>query len=208
MGQRYKMDSDPHGYCIIFNNEFTGEKKRNGTNRDREALKDLFKHLNYKVIVEENQSAFEMSSHLFQINRKQENEYFDSFVCCFLSHGDENGIWGNDFQSSLQYTTIWSLFGDANSTLRNKPKIFVVQCCQTPAKSRLTVADQRADTVQMDIDNNSLDNNQSDVDSNSFNDVPQEREIKFDQGLGTHHADILFIYASVPGELFFIEGFY
>ena len=178
------MDSDPHGHCIIFNNTFTGNKHRTGTCKDCNEIKELFEDLKYKVSVKENLSANQMFDHLSDINKDEKNQRFDSFVCCFLSHGDENSIHGHDGKSSLKYTDIWSLFGQESSTLHNKPKVFIIQSCQTAVT---TIADQRTSTEKMDVE------------------VPN---VKFDQGLGTDHADILFIHASVPGKLFHMSAFY
>ena len=189
MTSRYEMKSDPHGICIIFNNQFAGGNIRKGTGKDRNELKSLFRSLRYKVIVEENKSAYEMYSILKQQNVSSDNERFDSFVCCFLSHGDYNSIHGNDDMFSLSYTAIWSLFGEESSTLRNKPKIFIVQSCQTAVTSTLTAAGCST----------------TGTDSSSFHssrDVAvQELKIEFDQSLETEHADIVFIHSSVPGKL-------
>ena len=193
----YEMDCYPHGFCIIFNNS-SGSKPRPGTGKDRCKLKELFKYLKYEVITEENKSADEMFNILTQINQDPKNQTFDSFVCCFLSHGDGNSIHGCDGKSSLPYTTIWSVFGKECSTLRNKPKIFIIQSCQTAATARLTIADQEMGTKKMDVDSNLTDSMET-----HDGEVPN---IKFDQGLGTDHADILFIHASVPGKLFHMSS--
>ena len=176
MTSRYEMKSDPHGICIIFNNQFAGGNIRKGTGKDRNELKSLFRSLRYKVIVEENKSAYEMYSILKQQNVSSDNERFDS-------------IHGNDDMFSLSYTAIWSLFGEESSTLRNKPKIFIVQSCQTAVTSTLTAAGCST----------------TGTDSSSFHssrDVAvQELKIEFDQSLETEHADIVFIHSSVPGKL-------
>ena len=138
-----------------------------------------------------------MFDRLTQINKDQNNHHFDSFVCCFLSHGDENSIHGHDGKSSLKYTAIWSLFGQESSTLRNKPKVFITQSCQTVVTA---IADQRTSTEKMDVDSNLC----YSIETHDVK-VPN---VKFDQGLGTDHADILFIQASVPGKLFHISAFY
>ena len=192
------MDSNPHGICIIFNNYFTGGESREGTGKDRNQLKSLFKSLKYKVRVEENKSAYEMLCLLREQNINPDNEVYDSFICCFLSHGDELSIHGNDDSGRIAYAAIWSLFGEESSTLRNKPKIFIAQSCQTPVMPRLNVADKRTDNVKAV--------SSTDIDSNSFDsrrdDTIQDAKIEFDQGLETLHSDILFINASVPGKLF------
>lgn len=184
MTSRYEMNSDPHGICIIFNNQFAGGNYREGTGKDRNELKSLFRSLRYKVIVEENQSAHQMYTILNQQNVNSDNEHFDSFITCFLSHGNNHSIYGNDM-SSLSYTAIWSLFGEESSTLRHKPKIFIVQSCQTA----VTSADSTTDT-----DSSSFDSSQG------F--AVQELKIEFDQSPETEHADIVFIHSCVPGKLF------
>lgn len=60
----YEMDCSPHGYCIIFNNPFNGDRRRTGTGKDCHVLKELFKELGYKVIIIENKNAEEMLHHL------------------------------------------------------------------------------------------------------------------------------------------------
>ena len=182
----YEMDCDPHGCCIIFNNSF-GPRLRPGTGKDLNELKELFKYLKYEVIIEEDKSADEMFNILTQINQDSKNQNFDSFVFCFLSHGDGNSIHVYDGKSSLPYTTIWSVFGKEHSTLRNKPKIFIIQSCQTAATARLTITDQETGTKKMDVDSNLTDSMET-----HDGEVPNT---KFGQGLGTDHADMFFVHA-------------
>ena len=73
--------------------------------------------LKYKVRTEENKNASEMLSILNEINMDEKNKDYDSFVCCFLIHGVEAGIRGNDYESILYYREIWSLFGEKQSYL-------------------------------------------------------------------------------------------
>ena len=194
----YKMGSDPHGYCIIFNNSFTEGKRRKGTCKDSYEIKKLFKDLKYTVIILENFSAKEMLNYLIQINKDEKNQCFDSFICCFLSYGDENTIHGHDGKSSLPYTAIWSLFGQESSTLRSKPKVFITQSCQEAVTPRLTIGDQRVGTEKVYA------NSRYNMETHDVKGLNTE----FDQGLGTDHADILFIKASVPGKLFHMSAFY
>ena len=192
----YNMDCDPHGYCIIFNNSFDGPKRRKGTGKDRNEITGLFRKLKYEVKFEEDKNADEMLKCLSQINEDQKNKYFDSLICCFLSHGDENSIHGNDGKSSLPYSAIWSLFGQEKSTLRDKPKVFITQSCQTAVTTR----SKDNQNEKMDIDSNLCDSMET-----CNVEVPK---MKFDQGSGTDHADMLFIHASVPGKLFHMSVFY
>ena len=189
----YEMDFNPHGNCVIFNNSFNWGKHRAGTGKDCFLLKESFRSLKYKVKVIENSTANEMHKQLIQENISQENKNCDSLVVCILTHGDKNSIHGNDGKSSLPYTTIWSTFGQENSTLRNKPKIFITQSCLTEVTTRL-------DTDKMNTNSNLCDAMKT-CDAEASN-------IKFDQSMGTDHADIFFVHASVPGKLFYMSVFY
>ena len=207
MAFRYKMDSNPHGVCIIINNYFTDGESREGTGKDRNELKSLFKSLKYDVKVEENKSAYEMLYLLKEQNINPNNKIYDSFICCFLSHGDELSIHGNNNEGSLLYTDIWSLFGEESSTLRNKPKIFIAQSCQTPVTSRLNVTDERTGNIKT-VSSNDIDNINDNPFDSRRDDAVQEAKIEFDQGLKTLHSDILFIKSSVPGKLFDMQKFW
>ncbi|XP_077097337.1 caspase-22 [Siphateles boraxobius] len=58
----YKMDSYPRGLCVIINNEnFKDPKhKRNGSQKDVERLKDLFKYLGFLVEIKKDQTTYEI----------------------------------------------------------------------------------------------------------------------------------------------------
>ena len=189
----YEMGFKPHGNCVIFNNYFNGGKRRTGTGRDCLLLKESFQVLKYNVKVKENSTADEMLKQLIHENISQENKNCDSLVVCFLTHGDKNSIHGNDGKSSLPYTAIWSTFGQENSTLRNKPKIFIIQSCLTEVTARL-------DADKVNTDTNLYDAMKTRDD--------EACNIKFDQSMGTYHGDIFIICASVPGKLFYMSVFY
>ena len=64
----------------------------------------------------------------------KDHSAFDCFVCCILSHGaldsiyDCNGV-------LLTINELMCLFTNANCpTLRDKPKVFILQACQGKAK--------------------------------------------------------------------------
>ena len=196
MSESYEMMSNPHGTCLIFDNHFDGTKRRKGIKKDCLKLKDLFKMLKYKVRTEENKNASEMLSILNEINMDEKNKDYDSFVCCILSHGVEAGIRGNDYESILYYREIWSLFGEKQSHLKHKPKIFLVQACQAQITQNLN--NQSCGSLEtVSSDSSYTDDN----DINMDDAAPSTYGGQFNQSYGTLHEDMIFIFASVPGKI-------
>ena len=199
MAGRYTMNNDPHGICLIINNHFEGRSdERHGTDNDCSRLHDLFSTLKYEVRVVHNQNGTDMFNILGEISTDKKNEDYDSFVCCILTHGELNGVYGNDGQSRLLYTQIYSIFGHNNSTLRHKPKIFVIQACQQSA------VDQRSSTIET-VSSGGLYGDG--INAKMLNEVVMDDAVSlkyavdFDQGAETNHADVLIIKCSVPGKL-------
>ncbi|XP_064167557.1 caspase 20, apoptosis-related cysteine peptidase isoform X1 [Anguilla rostrata] len=126
----YRMSSLPRGHCLIFNNQhFETEslKERKGSYQDAEALEQVFSWLGFSVHVLQDQPVQEMRSQLQQFSRV---EHSDCFVCCVLSHGAEQGIYGRD-GALLRIQDVLSPFNGANCpSLANKPKVFFIQACQ------------------------------------------------------------------------------
>ena len=137
----YKMDKQPHGLCLIFNNyefhhPFDMEKahpSRGGANVDQFNLTQTFKYLRYEVIVKENLTAQQMQDTLFEIAHRDHKGY-DSFVCCILTHGETNVVHGADSQEVdlLHFAATMKL----SPPLREKPKMFFVQACRGEGESK------------------------------------------------------------------------
>lgn len=205
MSRNYNMKSDPHGICLIFNNHFKRVKRRSGTDKDCGSLENLFKTLRYVVRIEKDKSGPEMLSILKEINSDEGNKDHDSFVCCLLSHGNLDGIYGNDNNSILRYVDIWSLFGEKKSMLQKKPKIFIVQSCQRQVKRKSSVLEEdlknEAKRISLDkISTNDKENNFNDIYANNGYITKHEIELDFNQGRETDHGDILFVKCAVPGK--------
>ena len=197
MAGKYTMKNDPHGICLIINNHFEGTShERCGTDIDCSKLGKLFSTLKYNVRVEHDKNGTDMFNILEEINIDKQNESYDSFVCCILSHGELNGVYGNDGQLGLSYTQIYSLFGHNKSTLRHKPKIFIIQACQQSA------ADQRSNTIETASSSGLY----TDCKAKTLDDVVMDDavslnyDVEFDQGSETNHGDVLIIKCSVPGK--------
>ena len=135
--QRYPMNSCPHGIAVIINNsEFYQDdytnvmlSNRNGSEVDEQNLCATWKYLRYDVKILRNLTASELLRELMQISLAS-HEKFDSFVCCILSHGYLDGVYGTDSQP-VKMRDIASLFtGSFCPSLANKPKLFFIQACR------------------------------------------------------------------------------
>ena len=90
------MKSQEHGVALIINNKkFKKHPTRNGTERDEINLIETFRFLGYRVEVRRGCTQNGIEEIFDSINTliKQED---DSFICCILSHGADNVIYGAD----------------------------------------------------------------------------------------------------------------
>ncbi|XP_073697142.1 caspase-22 isoform X2 [Garra rufa] len=126
----YKMDSNPCGLCVIVNNEDFGnpKKNRNGSQNDVVSLKDLFESLGFLVEVEIDKTADEMKALMTEYS--QDKRHGDCFVCCVMSHGNENGVKGCDGQKCTLNDITTPFDGDNCPALIGKPKVFIIQACR------------------------------------------------------------------------------
>ncbi|KAG7467394.1 hypothetical protein MATL_G00152870 [Megalops atlanticus] len=127
----YKMTSLPRGYCLIFNNEHfepsTSLKERKGSSQDAAALSQVFSWLGFTVETLADQTAQDMRGAL---QRCSGAGHGDAFVCCVLSHGTQQGVYGHDGQL-VPVPEILSAFNGAGCpALAGKPKVFFIQACQ------------------------------------------------------------------------------
>ena len=128
----YKMTSTPRGIAVIINNknflESSGQhlSPREGTDVDRDALKKLFKKLQFKVEVFDNRTKAEIRRIAIQMATFNHSKY-DAFMFAILSHGEEGLVYGTDGTISIREIT--SRFKHSE-TLAGKPKIFFFQACQ------------------------------------------------------------------------------
>ena len=135
----YAMGKNPHGVCLIINNyrfyHETDQSKahpdRGGAEIDQYNLTQTFRYLRYRVEVQENLTADRMTDALMRMSQRDHSNY-DSFVCCILSHGEHDIIHG----SNSEPVNVNDLTGlmKLSTTLRNKPKLFFIQCCRGEAE--------------------------------------------------------------------------
>ena len=131
------MHKNPHGIAVIINNykfHSTDPDQKPMTNRrgsevDENSLYALWKYLQYDVCILKNCTASELFSELKRIASLSHYDY-DSFVCCILSHGCSDGVYGADGEP-VKIKDVANLFEGRNCpSLFGKPKMFFIQACR------------------------------------------------------------------------------
>ena len=133
------MSRSPRGVAVIINNkkflESSGQhmSQRGGTDIDRDALNKLFKKLQFKVEVHNNQTKAEILR-IVREKATSDHSLYDAFIFAILTHGEEGLVYGID--GTLRIREITSKFKN-NKTLAGKPKIFFFQACQGEQKDTI-----------------------------------------------------------------------
>ena len=134
----YDMTALMHGVAFIINiKEFDCKHAtRDGTELDEINLKETFLFLGYRPVVFNDLTSEEILCLFQNLDRKvQETDdhaekrvTHDSFVCCILSHGNEDAIYGSD-SVSVNIKTIVELLVDS-SKFKSRPKMLFIQACR------------------------------------------------------------------------------
>ena len=127
----YQINEGGHGYALIINNiSIDGREERKGAAQDGLKLSQTMRSLGYKLVgdkVHINCTAYVIKQ-LIKEATNIDHTHNDSFICCLMSHGDSDYVYGTDdkpvYLDSIQKDVIncKGLFG--------KPKIFFVQACR------------------------------------------------------------------------------
>nr|XP_002122917.1 caspase-2-like [Ciona intestinalis] len=130
----YKMTTKSRGYalivCIGRFNAGVRLPDRQGTDADKKNLLAIFEQINYKTILVENCNKFEMERRVKQFAQMEEHRKCDSCAVAILSHGSKTDIYASDGRS-IPIESLIKMFDNVNCPpLRNKPKIFFIQCCR------------------------------------------------------------------------------
>ncbi|NWQ63191.1 CASP8 protein, partial [Neopipo cinnamomea] len=129
--ETYKMKNIPHGYCVILNNYIFNNPhyNRKGTVKDGEAVKRVFKWLQFETIEHMDLEAKEIYEKLKEYS-KRDHRNMDCFVCFIFSHGEKHKIKGID-DELVNIKDLVSCFSGSNCpSLAGKPKVFFIQACQ------------------------------------------------------------------------------
>ncbi|NXW64468.1 CASP8 protein, partial [Eurystomus gularis] len=129
--ESYKMKNNPHGYCVILNNYIFKNPcdAREGTVKDGEAVKRVFKWLQFETVEHMDLEAKQMYAKIKEYSRKDHSN-MDCFVCFIFSHGQKDKIKGVDGEF-VNIKDVLSCFSGSNCpSLAGKPKLFFIQACQ------------------------------------------------------------------------------
>ncbi|XP_022327245.2 caspase-8-like [Crassostrea virginica] len=135
----YKMDRKPRGIAVIINNmkffkvpddpESKEMPDRTGTDLDAEKLTYIFQKLNFFVRRFDNLEDFKMNRRLVEVSFEDHSQY-DCFVCCILSHGVLQNIYGTNGRL-VRIAELTGIFRSGKCpSLAGKPKLFFIQACQ------------------------------------------------------------------------------
>ncbi|XP_073708281.1 caspase-3-like [Garra rufa] len=125
---QYKITRNPRGTCVIINNvSFENSKERTGSDKDQEYLAKVFRWLGFEVVEHRNKTATEMKNLLKALGKTVDG---DCFVCCILSHGEGEGVYGTN-DAVVSVDKIREPFNGINCKgLAGKPKLFLIQACR------------------------------------------------------------------------------
>ncbi|XP_040068353.1 caspase-1 isoform X1 [Ixodes scapularis] len=130
--EEYNMEHTRRGKCVIFNNRtfdfHTKLSERRGTDLDAENLYLRFSALGFDTVIHQD---FKVKQMLFELDRlgNEDHSRSDCFVCCILSHGDKDVIFGTDGKFPVD-SVLEPFRGDKCPSLVGKPKLFFIQACR------------------------------------------------------------------------------
>lgn len=128
----YNMNHRRRGLAIVFNHKHFDPrlqlKQRNGTDADRDNLRQTLNLLDFTVNVYNDASYKEMEA-ILQAAAEENHADADCIVVCVLSHGELGILYAND--QPYKPDRLWSYFNaEKCPSLAGKPKLFFVQACQ------------------------------------------------------------------------------
>ncbi|XP_058518304.1 caspase-13-like [Ochotona princeps] len=131
---------------IICNIEFDHLPLRTGANHDIAGMKKLLEDLDYSVDVKEKLTAKDMKSVLQEFAARPEHSSSDSTFVVLMSHGILDGICGvmhsDKKEDVLPYDTIFQILNNRNCvSLKDKPKVIIVQACRGANRGEIWVSD-------------------------------------------------------------------
>ncbi|PIK55213.1 putative caspase-3 isoform X1 [Apostichopus japonicus] len=130
-------------------------KMRDGTNKDCEAIENLFRdQLGFVVKKKQNLNLEEMKQ-LYCLQEKEDHTNYSCFVSVILSHGEREGVCGVDYnkdQPEVLRTEDFVDVMDHCPTLRGKPKVFFTQACRGTNINKQTTTQLDARRPKEDIE--------------------------------------------------------
>lgn len=146
----FKMETNPRGYLLLIDNEcFEHLDNRDGTQRDRECICNVFQNkLGFACLVRQDCTAEMMMQVLKDFAEHPALHDVDSMVVAIFSHGSQGDkIFGTDgrvesgkpaegtYISTFDLSTIFS--SNNCPAMQGKPKLFIIQACRGVLEDRV-----------------------------------------------------------------------
>lgn len=136
---------------IICNTEFDHLPRRNGADVDLREMRLLLQDLGYTVKKKENLTALEMTGAVKEFAACPEHKTSDSAFLVFMSHGIQEGICGKSHSDKeadiLKLDTIFGMMNTLKCpSLKDKPKVIIIQACRGENRGVVLVKDSVGDT--------------------------------------------------------------
>nr|XP_048285183.1 caspase-1 [Myodes glareolus] len=136
---------------IICNTEFDHLPRREGADVDLREMGLLLQGLGYTVKKKENLTALEMTNAVKEFAVCPEHKTSDSTFLVFMSHGIQEGICGKSHSDKeADILTLDTIVGMMNTlkcpSLKDKPKVIIIQACRGENRGVVLVKDSVGDT--------------------------------------------------------------
>ncbi|XP_052607545.1 caspase-1 [Peromyscus californicus insignis] len=136
---------------IICNTEFEYLPRRDGADVDLREMRLLLQDLGYTVKEKENLTAQEMTEEVKEFADCPEHKTSDSTFLVFMSHGIQEGICGKTYSDKvpdvLKVDTIFRMMNTLKCpSLKDKPKVIIIQACRGENRGVVLVKDSVEDT--------------------------------------------------------------
>ena len=138
---RYEMNCNPHGVAVIIaidevmftpGVEAPQPPSSQVAAMDKTSLSLTLGYLGYRVEAYANLTAAEIT-HKMRTVASRDHTQFDSFICCIVGCGTEEGVYGCDGEIVPLQEIVAALKGNSCPTLIGKPKMLFLQLNQGDA---------------------------------------------------------------------------
>ncbi|XP_066216845.1 caspase-1 [Saccopteryx leptura] len=131
---------------IICNTQFDKVSRRDGADADIRGMKMLLEDLGYTVVLRENLTALDMTREVKDFAALEKHKTSDSTFLVFMSHGIREGICGTKHSEEvpdiLSINTIFQSLNTKNCpSLKDKPKVIIIQACRGESKGIVWLED-------------------------------------------------------------------
>lgn len=173
---------------------------RPGAEEDERNLKQLFKELSFKVIVEKNLTKPQMERVAVKYGSANHSA-FDAFVLIVMSHGgDRDCLLGVDGRETTVKNLMVEFRESKCPSLKKKPKVFIIQTCRGIRDDTCKRLMAPAGNISQAVASTSA---QVDNESTESYDAALLSDSTLPRSVFPQEADFVLAFATVPGYVAF-----